>query len=103
VVVAHAFDPSTWEVETVGSEFKVSLVYRVNSRTTRETHSTQRNPVTEKKMISKKKKERKKEGKERKKWGAGRKREGGRDSETERHNLHPLMLFVRGSYVSHAR
>ena len=103
MVVAHAFDPSTWEVETVGSEFKVSLVYRVNSRTTTETHITPRNPVSKKKKKSKKKKDRKKEGREREKGGAGRKREGGRDSETERHNLHPLMLFVRGSYVSHAR
>jgi hypothetical protein len=38
VVVAHAFNPSTWD-----SEFKASLVYRVNSRTAK---ATQRNPVS---------------------------------------------------------
>jgi hypothetical protein len=45
-VVAHAFSPSTWEVEQ--AEFWVlqaSLVYRVSSRTTR---ATQRNPVSKK-------------------------------------------------------
>jgi hypothetical protein len=35
-VVAHAFNPNTWE-------FKASLVYRVSSRTAR---ATQRNPVS---------------------------------------------------------
>jgi hypothetical protein len=35
-VVAHTFDPSTWEAEA-------SLVYRVSSRTAR---ATQRNPVS---------------------------------------------------------
>jgi hypothetical protein len=35
-VVAHAFNPSTWEAEAGGiSEFKTSLIYRVNSRTAR--------------------------------------------------------------------
>jgi hypothetical protein len=37
-VMAHVFNPSTWE-----AEFKVSLVYRVSSRTAR---ATQRNPVS---------------------------------------------------------
>ena len=41
-VVAHAFNPSTWEAE---AEFKASLVYRVSSRTAR---ATQRNPVLKK-------------------------------------------------------
>jgi hypothetical protein len=43
-VVAHAFNPSTWEAE-LGRflEFKVSLVNRVSSMTAR---TTQRNPVS---------------------------------------------------------
>jgi hypothetical protein len=47
-MVAHASNPSTWEAETGGflnrwiSEFEASLVYRVSSRTARD---TQRNPV----------------------------------------------------------
>jgi hypothetical protein len=41
-MVAHAFNPSTWEAEA-GSEFEASLVYRVSSRTAR---ATQRNPVS---------------------------------------------------------
>jgi hypothetical protein len=43
-VVAHTFNPSTWEAET--SRFpssRHSLVYRVSSRTAR---ATQRNPVS---------------------------------------------------------
>jgi hypothetical protein len=45
VVVAHAFNPSTWETESDGSllSCKASLVYRLNSRTAR---ATQRNPVS---------------------------------------------------------
>jgi hypothetical protein len=39
-LVAHTFNPSTQEEEAGGSEFKVSLVYRVNSKTAR---ATQRN------------------------------------------------------------
>jgi hypothetical protein len=42
-VVAHTFNPSTWEAETGISEFKASLVYKVNSRTAR---AIQRNPVS---------------------------------------------------------
>jgi hypothetical protein len=43
VVVAHAFNPSTWKAEAGGiSEFKASLVYRVKSRIAK---ATQRNPV----------------------------------------------------------
>jgi hypothetical protein len=43
-VVAHVFNPSTWEAEVGGSqEFEASLVYRVSSRTAR---ATQRNPVS---------------------------------------------------------
>jgi hypothetical protein len=42
-VVAHAFNPRTWEAEAGGFEFEVSLVYRVSSRTAR---ATQRNPVS---------------------------------------------------------
>jgi hypothetical protein len=51
-VVAHAFHPSTWEADAGKriSEFKVSLVYRVSSRTAR---ATQRNPVS--KSLKKKK------------------------------------------------
>jgi hypothetical protein len=41
-VVAHAFDPSTWEAEAGGFEFKASLVYRVSSRTAK---ATERNLV----------------------------------------------------------
>jgi hypothetical protein len=40
-MVAHTFNPSTWE-----TEFKGSLVYRVSSRTARATH---RNPVSKNK------------------------------------------------------
>jgi hypothetical protein len=49
-VVAHTFDPSTWEAETGGFLSSRSLVYRVSSRTAR---ATQRNPV-----LKKRKKER---------------------------------------------
>jgi hypothetical protein len=43
-VVAHAFNPSTWEAEAGRiSEFKDSLVYKVSSRTAR---AIQRNPVS---------------------------------------------------------
>jgi hypothetical protein len=46
-VVAHAFNPSTWEAEAGGFlESEATLVYRVSSRTAR---ATQRNPVLEKK------------------------------------------------------
>jgi hypothetical protein len=45
-VVAHAFNPSTWEAESRQiSEFDASLVYRVSSRTAR---AIQRNPVSKK-------------------------------------------------------
>ena len=37
MVAAQAFDPSTQEAEAGGSEFEVSLVYRVSSRTARAT------------------------------------------------------------------
>jgi hypothetical protein len=44
-VVAHAFNPSTWEAEAGGFlSFKASLVYIWSSRTARAT--TQRNPVS---------------------------------------------------------
>jgi len=46
-VVAHTFNPSTWEAEAGGFlSSEASLVYRVNSRTAR---ATQRNPVSKKK------------------------------------------------------
>jgi hypothetical protein len=56
-VVAHVFNPSTWEAEAGRwiSEFEASLVYRVSSRTAR---AIQRNPISKDK-----KKKRKKEGK----------------------------------------
>jgi hypothetical protein len=44
-MVAHLFNPSTWEAEAGGSEFEARLVYRVSSRTAR---ATRRNPVSEK-------------------------------------------------------
>ena len=44
-MVVHAFNPSTWEAEGGGFEFKASLVYRVSSRTAR---VIQRNPVSKK-------------------------------------------------------
>jgi hypothetical protein len=44
-VVAHTFNPSTWEAGI--SEFKASLVYKVSSRTAR---ATQRNPVSKTKQ-----------------------------------------------------
>jgi hypothetical protein len=57
-MVAHAFNPSTWEAEAGGfSEFEASLVYRVSSRTAR---ATQRNPVSKNKQKKKKKKKKKK-------------------------------------------
>jgi hypothetical protein len=43
--VEHAFNPSTQEAEAGGFEFKVSLVYKVSSRTAR---ATQRNTVSKK-------------------------------------------------------
>ena len=51
-MVAHAFNPSTWEAEA-------SLVYRVSSRTA---GATQRNPVS-KKQKEKKKRKKEREGK----------------------------------------
>jgi hypothetical protein len=36
-MVAHAFNPSTWEAEAGDFEFEASLVYRVSSRTARAT------------------------------------------------------------------
>jgi hypothetical protein len=45
-MVAHTFNPSTWEAEGRWiSEFETSLVYKVSSRTAR---ATQRNPVLKK-------------------------------------------------------
>jgi hypothetical protein len=49
-MVAHAFNPSTWEAE---AGFEASLVYRVTSRTAR---ATQRNPVSKKTKTKKPKK-----------------------------------------------
>jgi hypothetical protein len=46
-LVAHAFNPGTWE-----AEFKANLIYRVSSRTAR---AIQRNPVSKKKKKKKKK------------------------------------------------
>ena len=43
-VVAHAFNPSTWEARGRRiSEFEASLIYKVSSRTAR---AIQRNPVS---------------------------------------------------------
>jgi hypothetical protein len=43
-VVAHAFNPSTWEAEAGGFlSSEASLVYKVSSRTAR---AIQRNPVS---------------------------------------------------------
>jgi hypothetical protein len=45
-IVAHTFNPSTWEAEageSLSSEFEASLVYRVSYRTAR---AIQRNPVS---------------------------------------------------------
>ena len=43
-MVAHAFNPSTWEAETGGFfELEASLVYKVSSRIAR---TIQRNPVS---------------------------------------------------------
>jgi hypothetical protein len=52
-VVAHVFNPSTWEGGKGRriSEFKASLVYRVSSRTAR---ATQRKPCLEKPKKKKK-------------------------------------------------
>ena len=36
-MVAHTFNPSTWEAEAGRSEFEASLVYRVSSRTAKAT------------------------------------------------------------------
>jgi hypothetical protein len=45
-VVAHAFNPSTWEAEAGGFlEFGASLIYRVSSRAAR---ATERNSVSKK-------------------------------------------------------
>ena len=43
-VVAHAFNPSTWEAEAGGFLSEASLVYKVSSRIAR---AIQRNPVSE--------------------------------------------------------
>jgi hypothetical protein len=45
-MVAHTFNPSTWEAEAGGiSEFEASLVYRVSFRIA---GATQRNPISKK-------------------------------------------------------
>jgi hypothetical protein len=50
-VVAHTFNPTTWGGRSRQiSEFEVSLVYRVSSRTAR---ATQRNPVLKNKNQNK--------------------------------------------------
>jgi hypothetical protein len=52
-VVAHAFDPSTWEAEAGGSlEFEASLVYRVSGqpRLLRETQSQRKKKKKKKKQ-----------------------------------------------------
>jgi hypothetical protein len=55
-MVAHAFNPSTWEAEAGGIfEFEASLVYRVSSRTAR----LQRNPVSRNQKKKKRRKKRK--------------------------------------------
>jgi hypothetical protein len=47
-VVAHTFNPSTWEAEAGGSlKIEASLFYRVSSRTVR---AIQRNTVSKKKF-----------------------------------------------------
>jgi hypothetical protein len=53
-MMAHAFDPSTWEAEAGRflSSRPACLFYRVSSRTAR---YTQRNPVSKKKKKKKKK------------------------------------------------
>ena len=43
-VVAHAFNPSTWEAEAGGFLSEASLVYKVSSRIAR---AIQTNPVSE--------------------------------------------------------
>jgi hypothetical protein len=45
-VVAHAFNPSTWEAEA--GTFLTSLVYKVRAR------ATQKNPVSKNKQTNKK-------------------------------------------------
>jgi hypothetical protein len=56
-VVAHAFNPSTWEAEAGGFlSSEASLVYRVSSRTAR---AIQRNPVSKTKTNKQKKKKQK--------------------------------------------
>jgi hypothetical protein len=59
-MVAHAFNPSTWEAEGGGfrSEFEASLVYKVSSWTAR---ATQRNPVSKNQKRKKKKRKKEKE------------------------------------------
>jgi hypothetical protein len=56
-MVAHAFNPSTWEAEAGGflSLRPVCLIYKVSSRTAR---AIQRNPVSKTKKKKKKKKRR---------------------------------------------
>jgi hypothetical protein len=44
-VVAHAFNPSTWRIDTNGSEVETSLVHAENSRIAR---AMQSNPVSKK-------------------------------------------------------
>jgi hypothetical protein len=47
-MVAHTFNPSTWEAEAGEiSELEASLVYKVSSRTAR---TIQRNPVSKNKQ-----------------------------------------------------
>ena len=65
-MVAHAFNPSTWEAEADRSEFKAILVYRVSSRTAR---ATLRNPVSTKQKKKERKRERERE-RERENGGA---------------------------------
>jgi hypothetical protein len=60
-VVAHAFNPSTWEAETGGFlSSEASLVYRVSSRTAR---AIQRNPVSKNQKKKKQKTKNQKQNK----------------------------------------
>jgi hypothetical protein len=71
-VVAHTFNPSTWEADRRISEFEASLVYKVSSRTAR---AIQRNPVSKnqkKKEKKRKKKPKPKQNKTKQKLGRQR-------------------------------
>jgi hypothetical protein len=91
VVVAHAFNPSTWEAEAGRFLFEASLVYRVSSRTARATRAIQRNPVSKNKT---KQKQKQKKGKKEKRREEKRREEKRREEKRREEKSQDFCLLL---------